>query len=293
MRRFILYAFLFSICRTSLAIDYNGSSFISRDPVIDVYGGNSTSSNFQNIIAGGQVAIGESSSSNFILRAGFLYFTTSSAAASTSGGSSGSGGVWIGSAQQGGFNLKGDFHQISFEGISYQGAPVIVISNGQIITTQFADNNGNFNIFLGGLAPGNYKFGLLTVQPNGASSPVKFYDTYILNNTSIKIDNINLTKSGLVLSVPDFIYSSSLSVADSLTASVINNYPNASTYYSPQKSSILFRIVKVFASKIPAQPVKESISSPTNNLYIFIFLIVLILIVLFLIVIHNVRLLVK
>ncbi|KKU51015.1 MAG: hypothetical protein UX72_C0028G0010 [Parcubacteria group bacterium GW2011_GWA2_47_10] len=61
--------FLFAI-----ATDYSSGNFISRDPVMTDFGGNSTSTSFEDTSAGGQVATGESTSTNFILRSGFLYF---------------------------------------------------------------------------------------------------------------------------------------------------------------------------------------------------------------------------
>ena len=71
---FSIFYFLFSIFLVH-ATDYSSTTFTVRDPVIDAFGRNTTSTNFQMINAGGQTAIGQSTSTNFILRAGFLYFT--------------------------------------------------------------------------------------------------------------------------------------------------------------------------------------------------------------------------
>jgi hypothetical protein len=59
------------------ATDFQSTNFISRDPVMDDFGGFSSVSgggSFQQFNAGGQAAIGESMSTNFIMRSGFLYF---------------------------------------------------------------------------------------------------------------------------------------------------------------------------------------------------------------------------
>lgn len=61
---------------TALATDYTSTNFITRDPIQSNLGGNSTSTNFQQQQSGGEPVIGESNSSNFILRSGFLYFDT-------------------------------------------------------------------------------------------------------------------------------------------------------------------------------------------------------------------------
>lgn len=58
------------------ATDYTSTNFISRDPVIDSFGGfSSGAEDFNQLNCGGQTVIGESTSSNFVWRAGFCYFT--------------------------------------------------------------------------------------------------------------------------------------------------------------------------------------------------------------------------
>lgn len=56
------------------AQDATSASFKIRAPVFSEFGGNATSTNFEQYNAGAEVIIGESASTNFILRAGFLYF---------------------------------------------------------------------------------------------------------------------------------------------------------------------------------------------------------------------------
>ena len=58
------------------AEDYSSSSFIVRDPVINIAATQASSSSFQFYSSAGQLAPGESSSANFSYKAGFLYFAT-------------------------------------------------------------------------------------------------------------------------------------------------------------------------------------------------------------------------
>jgi len=69
----ILPAILFSAALV-FAADFSSANFISRDPIMSDFGSRSTSTSFEQLNAGGQTVIGESTSTNFILRSGFLYF---------------------------------------------------------------------------------------------------------------------------------------------------------------------------------------------------------------------------
>jgi hypothetical protein len=67
---------LAAICvlRSAEAEDSTSSDFILRDPVVTTVGGDATSTNFEMLNAGNELIISESSSSNFKLHAGPLYF---------------------------------------------------------------------------------------------------------------------------------------------------------------------------------------------------------------------------
>ncbi len=69
----ILIIFL-SFYNLALATDYSGSNFIVRDPIMGDFGSRATSTNFEQFNAGGQTVTGQSSSTNFILKQGFLYY---------------------------------------------------------------------------------------------------------------------------------------------------------------------------------------------------------------------------
>lgn len=56
------------------AVDYFSEHFMSHGPVVDNFGGRSASANFDQLIAGGQSVIGESTSTNFVMQFGFLYY---------------------------------------------------------------------------------------------------------------------------------------------------------------------------------------------------------------------------
>jgi|SRR3989344_901044 len=73
------------------ADDYSNTDFIVRDPVISTGGGRSTSATFEYFSSNGQTVAGENTSTNFIQRAGFLYFpAVTTAVVSTPGGGGGS-----------------------------------------------------------------------------------------------------------------------------------------------------------------------------------------------------------
>jgi len=56
------------------ATEFTSPSFKVLDPVLDIFGGESQSTSFIQLQAGGQLSIGISTSSSFILKSGFLYF---------------------------------------------------------------------------------------------------------------------------------------------------------------------------------------------------------------------------
>ena len=70
---------LLTVCQVllvpfSYATDFSSTNFIIRDPVFTTGGNITSSTNFQQIGVTGQPAIGETSSTNFVLRSGFGYF---------------------------------------------------------------------------------------------------------------------------------------------------------------------------------------------------------------------------
>jgi hypothetical protein len=122
----VTLVFVMSVFSISLvsADDYTSSSFILRDPVISAEGGESSSTTFQYISSGGQLAPGESLSSSFIYRAGFLYFPAGSVVVNPGGGGGGGGG---GGSSSGGSIIPGQY-------------PVINQCNSALLTDLNCDN---------------------------------------------------------------------------------------------------------------------------------------------------------
>lgn len=71
----IFFVALLGLTSVARATDFTSSNFINRDPVVNVAGGQATSTSFQIFSDVGEVVIGESSSTNFMSWAGFLYFS--------------------------------------------------------------------------------------------------------------------------------------------------------------------------------------------------------------------------
>jgi len=71
---FVFIFIFFNAGSPAIATDSTSTNFISRDPIMSDFGGRATSTNFGQINAGGQTVTGISTSSNFILKSGFLYF---------------------------------------------------------------------------------------------------------------------------------------------------------------------------------------------------------------------------
>ena len=69
------------------------SNFILRDSAITVFGGRTDATSFQNISAGGQVAIGENNSATYTNQSGILYFNVPAAEGSGDGGGGPSSGA--------------------------------------------------------------------------------------------------------------------------------------------------------------------------------------------------------
>ncbi len=58
----------------AFAADVSSASFIAKNPLTNLFGGFGSSTSFFSFLSGGQTVTGESSSTNFAVAAGFLYF---------------------------------------------------------------------------------------------------------------------------------------------------------------------------------------------------------------------------
>lgn len=84
----LLFLFLFTLPITSLLVlvkaeEFTSDSFIVRDPITGEEGGRSTSTNFELFDISSQIQQGESTSTGFLQRAGFLYFPIASIPSAT------------------------------------------------------------------------------------------------------------------------------------------------------------------------------------------------------------------
>src|SRR3989344_2210634 len=147
---FFLLAFFTLHLSSASATEYTNTGFILRDPVITIEGGRSSTANFQYISSSGQTDTGENSNTNFIHRAGFLYFADPSPASSPSppaGGGTSSG--------------KGSLlPQVNFSGQADEGTKVILLQDARIATTVLVGSAKTFFIPLTRLSPGRYIFAL-------------------------------------------------------------------------------------------------------------------------------------
>ena len=170
--------------------DFSSGSFTVRDPVIAEYGGNSTSTSFEQLSSGGQAAIGESTSSSFIVKSGFLYFSdviTSSPPPPTPTPTplpTGGGGGPLAP-------IPAPISGVVFGGIGYPLQPVYLLKDGQLTTATTADINGEFILSAGDLNSGDYSFGLMGEDVNGQRGAV-FYLIHFEENLSQRIDDVLL-----------------------------------------------------------------------------------------------------
>ena len=157
------------------AVDYQSTNFILRNPVITIEGGRSTSSSFEYFSSTGQTIIGENTSAGFIHRAGFLYFEEVSVAPPTL-------------TSGGGIFLAG---QVTFSGRAYPRSEVILLKDGQIVSTTLADAAANFSLNLR-LSTGDYLFSLYSRDYTGRSSRLISFSVSVAFNTTTTIRSVIL-----------------------------------------------------------------------------------------------------
>ncbi len=70
----LILTFVIISTRAVDAQEFSSSNFRSNNPAIDMYSGLGTSTGFSSLLTGGQSLTGESTSTNFVLHMGFMYF---------------------------------------------------------------------------------------------------------------------------------------------------------------------------------------------------------------------------
>lgn len=170
-------AALFALGSTVQATDYTNTNFIVRDPVITIEGGRSSTANFQYISSSGQTDTGENTNTNFIHRAGFLYFADPSPAPSPSPSPAGGG---LGTASS-----PGQITRVIFEGSAGAGSTVVLLKDAQAATKTLVNASGNFLIQIFGLSPGNYIFGLYEETQEGRRSMLRIFPIHIVSGATV------------------------------------------------------------------------------------------------------------
>jgi len=165
------------------ATDYTNTNFIVRDPVITIEGGRSTTANFEYFSSSGQTDTGENSNTNFIHRAGFLYFPAPTPAPSPTPSPSPSGG---GAATGKAVPPTG----VLFTGKADAGSQVVLLKDAQITASATADFAGDFSIGITGLAAASYIFGLYAENASGERSSLFVVPVNVIAQTITKITGI-------------------------------------------------------------------------------------------------------
>ena len=176
------------------AEDLTSTSFILRDPVLTVEGGYSSSPSFQYFSATGQLVSGESSSTTFISRAGFLYFSTgtsvvaspspSPSAAPPAQPASGAGGSSVEAPPLGAI--------VEFSGRAYPLSRVHVMKDGQRVATTVAGPDARFEVTVSGLSTGEFAFVVSGEDSEGRRSSLSLFRVYVTTGLATRISGIFL-----------------------------------------------------------------------------------------------------
>ena len=172
----LLFTSLFLSISLLEAEDYSSGSFILRDPVITVEGGRSTSTSFEYFSSSGQAITGENTSSNFIHRAGFLYFEEE-AAETTSSATPGE-GIIIPKAQ------------VEFSGRAYPASQVTILRDAQVAAVVSADAQGEFHATISELRGGSYIFTLYATDYQQRHSRLTIFHMQIAQDKVRKVEGV-------------------------------------------------------------------------------------------------------
>ncbi len=205
MKFFQIFILVFLLCFfvgfLVRADDYSSPNFILRDPVITIEGGGSASTNFQYISSGGQTITGESTSTSFIHRAGFLYFPSIVVTPPTCGDGSCNGTETCSTCPAdcgacppvaGGGGGAGIIPQILFKGLAYPASKVTILKDGQVAALTLAGLDAKFEVGLSGLSSGNYNFGIWAADSSGQRSTIRTFNLTILPGVNLVISGIFL-----------------------------------------------------------------------------------------------------
>lgn len=199
------------------ATDYSSTNFTIRDPVINIGGNRATSTGFDIYSSLGQAAIGQSTSTDFILRSGFLYYPAPEASGSAGRGHAVQ--LYYSPATITTGRLISKTQGINFSGKAYPNAKITLLKDAQLTTTAIAKADASFSISLTEIAAGNYIFGLHAKDNRENTSLLQTYPITILPEQDV-------TVSGVFIAPTLFLDKSEVKKADILRISG-QSAPNA------------------------------------------------------------------
>ncbi len=81
---------------------------------------------------------------------------------------------------------------VNFSGMAYPGSKVVILQDGAIAVTVYADNNANFSASITNLSQGSYNFALYTEDQNGLHSVSFSFPVFVTTGTTVNIQDIVL-----------------------------------------------------------------------------------------------------
>lgn len=177
---------LVGLTAQSKATDYDSTNFTIRDPVISVGGGRATSTSFQVYSSLGQTAIGQSTSTDFIIRSGFLYYP----GPDDDGGGPAGGGPAVQLTITTGRLIDEISEGVTFSGRAYPNAKITLLKDGQLATTTIAASDSSFSISLGGLSAGDYILGVYAQDNKGNRSLFQAYPITVILGQNVNVSGV-------------------------------------------------------------------------------------------------------
>lgn len=185
--------FFFLHLSAARATDYTNTNFIVRDPVITIEGGRSTTADFQYFSSSGQTDIGQSSSTDFIHRAGFLYFPAASSPSPTPTPSPSPSAGGGGGASGGGVAVPAT--NAVFSGRAYPKSTVTLLKDAQVAAATVAGADSKFQISLTGLSGGNYIFSVYAEDTKGYRSSLLSFPVSVTTGVTTNVSGIFIAPS--------------------------------------------------------------------------------------------------
>ena len=206
LKQFAIFVFLVLAMFVSVAraTDYSGSSFIVRDPVISFIAGRATSTNFELYTSDGGSTTGESTSTNFTTRGGFLYFPgppppppppapTPPPPPAGGGGGGGPAGTTPVVITQPALPEEELPPQttVTFSGYAALGM-IHILEDGSEVGTSIVNSDGTFAVTVENADPGVHVFSVYVVDGALRQSQAFLTTLTILSETATLVDRIIL-----------------------------------------------------------------------------------------------------